>query len=115
MNGLLKNSKIILGILILSLFVFFSILSYSGYFDNQKREYISNESFNGKIVSIKIDYKNHGNTTVKLSDSTSLMWYYPKSKFKILVGDSLVKTNKTIYMDVYRNGLKKIRIDMLNI
>jgi hypothetical protein len=110
-----KNSKVILGSLVAFLLILYACLSYSGYFENKRRNQILAESFNGKVISVKVDYKNHGDTTVKLSDSTSLMWYFPKQDFEVLVGDRLVKQKKTIYMYVYRNGLRKIRIDMLNI
>ena len=110
-----KNAKIILGSMLAFLFILFSALSYSGYFENNRRDKVLKQNFYAVIIKKNVDYKNHGDITLKLSDSTTLIWYFPKQKIKVLVGDSLVKKEKSIYILVYRNGLQKAKVDMLNI
>ena len=108
-----KNTKIILGCLLVFLFALFSFLSYSGYFENNRRKEVMEENFNGKVIKKKVDYGNHGSITLKLSDSTSLSGYFPKQKIEIFVNDSLVKEKKSIYMQLYRKGSEVIKVNML--
>ncbi len=108
-----KNAKIILGSLIAFLAVLFSSLNYSGYFEKNKRKKVMEENFNGKVIEKKIDYENHGDVSLKLSDSKIIGWYYPKQKIEILVGDSLAKIKGTIYMQLYRKKSEVINVNML--
>lgn len=108
-----KNAKIILGCLLVFLFALFSFLSYSGYFENNRRKEVMEENFSGKIIEKNVDYKNHGDITLKLSDSTTLSGYFPKQKIDFFVNDSLVKDKKSIYMQLYRKGSEVIKINML--
>ena len=108
-----KNAKIILGSLLAFLAILFSSLSYSGYFEKNKRKEVMEENFNGKVLEKKVDYKNHGDVSLKLSDSKIIGWYYPKQKIEILVGDSLVKKKGTIYMQLYRKESEVINVNML--
>ena len=109
-----KKTKLILVFFIVCLVVFISTLSYSGFFEKERRNAVLRQKFSGKIINIKTPPAHHGDKFVQLSDSTKMRWYFPKQKFDILVGDSLVKKKKTLYLDVYRNNVRVIKIDMLN-
>ena len=108
-----KNAKIILGSLLAILTVLFTSLSYSGYFEKNRRKEIMMKNFNGKVLEKIVDYKNHGDISLKLSDSKIIEWYFPKQKIEVLIGDSLVKRKETIYMQLYRKNFKIININML--
>ena len=108
-----KNAKIILGSLFAFLAILFSFLSYSGYFEKNRRKEVMEENFNGKVLEKIVDYKNHGNISLKLSDAKIIGWYFPKQKIEVLIGDSLVKKKQTIYMQLYRKNFEVINVNML--
>ena len=108
-----KNAKIILGSLLAFLAILFSSLSYFGYFEKNRRKEVIEENFNGKVLEKKVDYENHGDVSLKLSDSKIIGWYYPKQKIDVLVGDSLAKKKGSIYMQLYRKKSKVINVNML--
>jgi hypothetical protein len=110
-----KRDKIILGTLVLFIFSLMTILKYSGYFNNEIKNSILNEKFEGKIVSRNTDYKNHGDTKVKLSSGKEIYDYFPKQNVELKIGDSLVKRKNSIYMLVFRNGKYLYEVDLLNI
>ena len=108
-----KNAKIILGSLLAFLAILFLSLSYSGYFEKNRRKKVMEENFNGKVLEKIVDYKNHGNISLKLSDAKIIGWYFPKQKIEVLIGDSLVKKKQTIYMQLYRKNFEVINVNML--
>ena len=112
-NSLNKNSKIVLGCLFLFLFLFFYSLNYFGYFENEKRIRIENQNFKVKIIEKKVDYHNHGQTTLKFSNGDYMDGFFPIQKVELFKGDSLVKQKKSIYMKVFRNGKQTKVVNLL--
>ena len=108
-----KNSKIVLGCLFLFLFLFFYSLGHFGYFKNEQRNKVENQNFKVKIIEKKVDYNNHGQTTLKFSNGDYMDGYFPIQKVELFEGDSLVKEKKSIFMKVFKNGKQTNVINLL--
>ena len=97
-----------------SFIVYFSYLKLSGYFEKVRQYDILREDFRAKIIRIDTLHDQHGEIKAKLKDSAEVgCYYFSDQNFHVLIGDSLVKKQNSTYIDVYRNGLKKIRVNMI--
>ncbi|MDR6845621.1 hypothetical protein [Flavobacterium granuli] len=109
-----KKDKIIVGGLILFIFTLIIVLSFSGYFDDDVRNKVLKEEFNGTITEKYIDYKEHASPIIKLSNGTEIYNYFPKQKVVLQIGDSIVKQHNSVYILLFRNKQFIQTIDLLN-
>ncbi|TDW49118.1 hypothetical protein EV144_103645 [Flavobacterium sp. 270] len=109
-----KKDKIILGTMLVFIFSFVIVLNYFGFFENKLRDEVLDDKFAVTVIDKYIDYKNHATPKVKLSNGLEMVNFFPKNKIQLLVGDSLLKTNNSTDMLVFRNKKLIYSISLLD-
>ncbi|MFM2214039.1 MAG: hypothetical protein RL427_1302 [Bacteroidota bacterium] len=99
-----RNSKIILGILIVLIATLLLVLNQMGYFENQRRDAVLNQHYKAVVVKKYIDKLNHNTPKLKLSNGRELIDYWPNKTVTIEVGDSIIKDKMSTNLGVIRNA-----------
>jgi hypothetical protein len=98
-----RSQKIIIGILvgfIISIGLAISIIKAP---NGMTEERVSNYKYNGVVIKMYRNPNNHNSLTIKLSDNKNVPTFTPEIYHQIQLGDSLYKTKKSFYMNVFRN------------
>ena len=112
-----KNSKIILGIMIVLIFLFMILLYKLGYFENKKRDEVLNQNYKALVILKFIDKPNHNTPKIKLSNGKVLIdyWHWRKQNIEIKVGDSLIKEKMSTNLLVKRNSKLVYSLNLLEV
>jgi hypothetical protein len=99
-----RNSKIILGILIVLITTLLLVLDQMGYFENQRRDAVLNQHYKAVVIKKYRDELNHDTPKLKLSNGRELIDYWPNKTVTIEVGDSIIKEKMSTNLIVKRNS-----------
>ncbi|MDW8851026.1 hypothetical protein SD960_13055 [Flavobacterium sp. MMLR14_040] len=109
-----KKDKIVIGGMLIFVFSLIIVLNFFGYFEDVERDEILNNEFRTTVIETYVDYSEHRNPIVKLSNGENMVNFFPKSNIELIVGDSLVKRKKSTDMLVFRKKTLIYSVSLLD-